>query len=190
MTKEPYIEVNGQTVYAIVDGMGPIKPTGIQILEENGIKDLDPKAWYSQQDWLNAFKLISDKIGPHTLFSIGKKIPENARFPAEIDDIEKALASIDVAYHMNHRIDGEPMFNPKDGSMKEGIGHYAYKKIGDSEVEIKCDNPYPCQFDQGIITAMANRFKPEYSLGVRVEHDSTKGCREKDHKDCHYIIKW
>jgi hypothetical protein len=48
---------------------------------------------------------------------IGKSIPENAQFPPEINSIEAGLQAIDVAYHMNHRIDGKPLFDPKTGKM-------------------------------------------------------------------------
>ncbi|MBU1118825.1 hypothetical protein KKH43_03015 [Patescibacteria group bacterium] len=191
MTKEnPYLEVNGQTVYAVVDGMGTAKEMGMRILSENGIDDPVPNEWYSQEEWLSAFKQIAENIGPHTLFAIGRSIPKNAEFPSEIDDIEKALASIDVAYHMNHKIDGEPMFNEKDGSMKEGIGHYTFKKTGDKQAEVICDNPYPCDFDKGIVKEMAQRFKPEDSLLVKVEHDETDECRKKGDKVCTYTVTW
>jgi len=41
------------------------------------------------------------------LFSIGNRIPENAQFPSDIYNIEKALQGIDVAYHMNQHVSGE-----------------------------------------------------------------------------------
>ncbi|MBU1151772.1 hypothetical protein KJ632_03005, partial [Patescibacteria group bacterium] len=94
----PNVEVNGQTVLAIANGMGTMKNMGLQILSNNNIDDPKPGKWYPQQDWLNAFKQISEKIGSNTLHQIGKSIPENADFPPDIDNIEKALASIDVAY--------------------------------------------------------------------------------------------
>lgn len=186
----PNVEVNGQTVLSIADGMGAGKRMGLKILSENNIDDPKPKNWYSQQDWLNAFKQISEKIGYNTLFLIGKSIPENAEFPPDIDSIEKALAAIDVAYHMNHRLNGKQLFNPQSGQMQEGIGHYNFKKISENKAEIICDNPYPCDFDRGIIAAMARRFKPSDSVQVAVNHDDSKGCRNKGDNSCCYIITW
>ncbi|MBU2523972.1 hypothetical protein KKG71_02145 [Patescibacteria group bacterium] len=184
----PSVEVNGQTVFAIVDGMGDMKNMAFQILEENGISDLKPENWYSQQSWLDAFKQISEKIGPATLNEIGKKIPENAKFPPEINDIHKALASIDVAYHLNHRLDGEIMFDTENGSMKVGIGHYRYRKISDRCAEVECYNPYPCEFDKGIVTAMAQKFKPADSYGIEV--DSSGKCRKNGDESCTYRVRW
>ena len=113
---EEGMEVNGGTIMAVVDGLGTFTLIAQKILAENKLSDIkaDFEHWYSQQDWLNAFKTISEKVGINTLYEIGRKIPENAEFPPEIDNIEKALASIDVAYHMNHRnAKGEILFyNP------------------------------------------------------------------------------
>jgi hypothetical protein len=183
------VEVNGQTVLSIANGLGEMKNLGLSILSGNGIKNPKPDGWYKQQDWLNAFKQIATAIGPNTLFSIGKSIPENAKFPPEINDIHKALASIDVAYHMNHRLHDKVMFDPATGEMLEGIGHYSYKKVGDNVVEIMCDNPYPCDFDRGIIEAMARKFKPIHAI-ASTELAETNGCRKKCDSSCLYRISW
>jgi hypothetical protein len=99
----PNVEVNGETVLSVLDGMGPYKESGLKILADNGIKDPQPGVWYPQQAWLNAFKIIADKIGVCTLLAIGKTIPANAKWPPQVDTVEKALVSIDIAYHINHR---------------------------------------------------------------------------------------
>ncbi|MFW9917657.1 MAG: hypothetical protein ACFFGZ_18800, partial [Candidatus Thorarchaeota archaeon] len=103
---EKGVEVNGTTIMAVVDGMGAFRRMANVFLTQAGLPDSivpDATHWYSQQRWLDAFWLISERIGPNTLYMIGTKIPKNAVFPPEIDSIEKGLASIDVAYHMNHR---------------------------------------------------------------------------------------
>ena len=169
------VEVNGETVLSIVDGIGTMKTMAMGILEQNGIKDPKPGQWFKQQAWLNAFKQISDSIGPNTLFQIGQKIPENAQFPPAIDAIEKALAAIDVAYHMNHR-GGE-------------IGHYNYTSDGSNKATLECANPYPCDFDRGIIVAMGKRFAPK-GANVKVVHDDTKPCRKTGGESCTYHVAW
>ncbi|MEK7432114.1 MAG: hypothetical protein AABZ74_03190, partial [Cyanobacteriota bacterium] len=144
------IEVIGQTVFAIVDGLGHFKSfskkyllsVGIGI-EKDGQLELDPNAWYSQDAWLVAFEKISKDIGNSVLFNIGSSIPKNAIFPPFVKDIESAIMSIDIAYHMNHRINGKEMFNPATGAMMEGIGHYKTEKVSEREVKVICENPYP-----------------------------------------------
>ncbi|MBF0545303.1 MAG: hypothetical protein HQM08_12765 [Candidatus Riflebacteria bacterium] len=185
----PKVEVNGQTVLAIANSMGVMKTLGLKILKENGIADPIPEKWYSQQSWLNAFKQISETVGINTLNLIGKSIPENAKFPPQIDDIHKGLASIEVAFHMNHRLNGCVLFNPADGQMIDVIGHYRYKKISETMAEISCDNPYPCDFDKGIIEAMAKKFKPSDTV-IEIEHSESKGCRKKNGDICVYIVSW
>jgi hypothetical protein len=82
------IEVNGQTILSVVRGMGVFEKLALKILKEHGIDNPQPGRWYSQQAWLDAFKEIATKIGPNTLFEIGKKIPESADWPPEIRTIE------------------------------------------------------------------------------------------------------
>jgi hypothetical protein len=97
------VMVNGESVLSIINGMELFQSQALKVLEKHDIKNPQPGQWYPQQNWLDAFKEISETIGTKTLFAIGKKIPENSIFPPDLDSIEKALPGIDVAYHMNHR---------------------------------------------------------------------------------------
>jgi hypothetical protein len=192
---EPGIEVNGQTVYAIVDGFRISKKLPSKILlaegigkaDASGLVEVDPVAWYSQEAWLRAFKRIAKEIGAPNLLAVGLKIPENAIFPPSITDIHGAIASIDVAYHLNHRKRGRVMFDESNGTMIEGIGHYGNEPVaGKKEIVCRCENPYPCEFDRGIITAMARRFEK----AAVVRHDDTKPCRQRGAESCTYHVTW
>jgi len=186
----PRTQVLGDALLATIDGLGAFKNMALQILEENGIKNPEINKWYPQQNWLNAFKVIAEKIGSNTLFVIGTKIPENAKWPPGIDSIENALASIDVAYHMNHMIDNDVLFDPDTGVMKEGIGHYGFEKLDEKKIRMMCDNPYPCDFDRGIIVNTAKIFNPKGQQFVKVDHDESGLCRNKGDNVCNYIITW
>ncbi len=171
------IQVNGQTVLAIVDGMGAFKDRAYKILENNGIVNPMPEKWYDQQAWLDAFKEISTSLGDSTLFMIGKKIPENAKFPPDIDSLGKALSAIDMAYHANH----------KGGN----IGNYKMVRTSDNLVQMVCNNPYPCAFDLGLITAFVGKFKPKGSSRfANVKHDDSVPCRKNGADSCTYAITW
>ena len=169
----PNVEVIGQTVLAVVDGMGAFRNLALEILKRHGVDNPDPRGWYKQQPWLDAFKEIYDRVGKSTLNLIGGKIPENAKFPPEIDTIDKALASIDVAYHMNHR-GGE-------------IGHYTFTKLGPNQAKLVCANPYPCEFDLGLIQSMARRFQPAGRTPTVIQ-DETQPCRRKGGASCTYLV--
>jgi hypothetical protein len=52
-----------------------------------------------------------------------------------------------------------------------------------------CANPYPCDFDRGIVEAMAGRFRPQGSVPV-VRHDGAQPCRKTGGESCTYLIRW
>ncbi|MCS7073054.1 MAG: hypothetical protein NZ108_01160 [Bacteroidia bacterium] len=174
----PNVEVNGQTVLSIVKAISAGQELRMKILEKHGIINPKPDEWYSQEAWLKAFEEIASNIGPNTLFSIGKAIPENAIFPPDIDNLEKALNSINIAYHMNHR-GGE-------------IGYYKVVSFdwNERKAVMECKNPYPRHFDRGIITTMVRRFKPEDSLFSEVVLDTSKPNRLLGAESCFYLITW
>ncbi len=134
---EKGIEVNGQTVWAIVDGFKAFTLLASQYLleekigerGETGVAVVRPDGWYSQEAWLRVFKKIGTSVGDSVLFQIGASIPRNAKFPPWVTDVHSAIKSIDIAYHMNHRKGGEDMFDPTAGKMLEGIGHYGYEGV-------------------------------------------------------------
>ncbi len=192
---EKGITVNGNTVYTIVDGFDKIRsiPNKILIANEIGEKNdnnellISQDEWYPQQKWLDTFRQIAEEFGDYILHQIGHKIPENADFPDWIVDIDSSIKSIDIAYHMNHQKNGIVMFNPETGEMLEGIGHYSYDRVKDENVIISvCDNPYPCSFDMGILTAMAKKFEKR----AQVIHSNPNHCRKNKKDSCKYIIRW
>jgi hypothetical protein len=170
----PSVEVNGETVLSVLAGMGTTT-RATRVLVAHGIEDPKPGHWYNQQAWLDAFKEISETLGPNTLHRIGMKIPENAIFPPHIQNVEQALSCIDAAYQMNHR-GGE-------------IGSYSFESLGHGSGRMVCHNPYPSDFDRGIIQSMIERFKPQGSV-ARVELDNTKPTRKNGGESCTFNLYW
>jgi hypothetical protein len=174
---DPNVEVNGQTILSVVKAISIGQDSRLAVLKKQGITPEEGK-WYKQQAWLDAFKEISNELGEKTLFVIGKAIPENAIFPPQIDNLQKALAAIDVAYHMNHR-------NGK-------IGNYTLKQYDEKKREavMVCNNPYPSEFDRGIISTMLRRFKPKDSIKYDVLVDLSAESRVKGDESCTYLVQW
>ena len=144
-------------------------------MEKNGIHIIDlNKTIVKLDEAANALKQIAYTVGPHTLYNIGTKIPENAIFPPGIDSLEKAFESIDIAYHMNHR-GGE-------------IGDYKFYKSTDGRFHYNCTNPYPCEFDRGIIEGLARKFTSEGHF-LTVRHDDSAPCRDRGDDSCTYDIQ-
>ncbi|GHV39160.1 hypothetical protein AGMMS49546_10750 [Spirochaetia bacterium] len=191
---EDNIEVNGRTVYAFVDGMGDFKSLGEKYMSDAGIGKMkndkwifDPEGWYPQQAWLDGFAAVSREVGDGILYKIGCAIPDNAFFPPWVTDIHSAIRSIDIAYHSNHRKNGKVLFDEKSGTVYEGIGHYGYEQVqGKNLILSVSNNPYPCMFDKGIITAMAQK----YDLKAIVFHDDSKPCRKNGAETCTYLVSW
>ena len=169
------VDVNGETVLTTVKSFPEyMRNLAMKILKDNGIEDPQPGEWYSQKAWLDSFRYIAEKYGTNTLFEIGKAIPANAKFPPEVNNIEKALSAIDIAYHMNHR-NGD-------------IGYYkliSHDKANRTLI-MQCKNPYPCDFDRGIITTMGRKFEP----ATKVEVDTSKKSRKDGADDSWYIVTY
>ena len=186
----PDVEVDGGTVLAFLNSMKRGQETRQAILAKHNIIAQEG-LWYSQQAWLNAFKEVADTLGEMNLFLMGVAIIESAKFPP-MRGLEDALRSIDIAYHMNHRLHGEIMFNPNTGAILEGIGHYTLVAFDEKnrQAVYNCNNPYPSKFDEGIITEIVRRFKPADSTKHEVKLDISKERRSQGADSCTYVITW
>jgi hypothetical protein len=169
------VEVSGDTVLAVVAGMGLFKATGLKILAEHGIPNPQAGQWYSQQDWLDAFQAIAVKIGVGTLPSIARAISQTTLRPPEVDTIEKALASMDGAYHRNYR-GGE-------------IGSYRFEPNGPKSGKLICHTPYPSEFDQGTISALLHQVAPPGVFPV-IKLDESAPTRKTGGEACTFLITW
>jgi len=160
----------------LIEASGFFKEQMQKIMAEKGIKEIQQNSWYPQQIILDIYKTIYETIGANTLFLIGKSVPERAIFPPEIDSLRKALSSIDTAYHINNR--------------GKNIGYYKFRRTEERTAVMVCNNPFPCDFDRGIISAMTDKFKPKGCFHkAKLTHDEGT-CRNKSDDSCTYIISW
>jgi hypothetical protein len=186
------LQVLGVSMSNIVSGFGSFSLLASQIILEeklgrddgSGLAVFEPDAWYPLGSFLRALERIATEFGDYTLRNVGASVPRNSLFPDFIKDIHSALQSVDVAYHMNHATNGEALFSPATGQMKEGIGHYGYKRVeGKNQIVCEVSGPYPCAFNEGLIMAMAQRFEPTASL----KHEPG-ACRKNGARACTYTI--
>jgi len=167
----PAVEVDGRTVLSVISGM-MIRSVGVELLRREGLDSIKADGWLSQQAWLNVFRVISERLGPDTLYSIGYRIPTSADFPGHLmKDVATALQSIDIAYHTAHR-HGE-------------IGCYEYSQLQDGTYHIRCNNPYPCDFDLGIISSLVERFRGSQLYSVT---HVPGACRKLGGAECRYQV--
>jgi hypothetical protein len=190
----PSVEVSGMSLATIAEAFRHFPQAGMKHLIRHGLASVDGKGtatidvdkWYPLDQVLAVFEAVLVAVGPNTMFEIGRSIPRHAQFPPNIDDAFAALASANVAYHMNHRKNGRPMFDPATGEMQSGIGEYRIvSKPRVKPVVVESDNAYPCELRHGLLTALAARFEPR----ATVDH-AAKRCQKQGAAACTYEVTW
>lgn len=169
----PSNEAKGSAILAAMAALDPAQVK--KVMAENGLETVDAETWYSQELELKILKSIN--TGNFLdLVSVGMKIPEIAMFPPNIQDVHGALGLLDMAYHMNVR--------------GEDVGEYSYEKTGERSAKITARNPYPSDFDYGLIYALVKRFRPADSKAISVKRDETIPNRKKGADSCVFHISW
>lgn len=182
----PGYEVSGASARAIVKAAGAHKNIVESVFAKYRIWNVERDFWYPVDAAVNVLVSIEQQVGAHTLFAIGKSVPSHADLPPGLDGVEAMLSSIDIAYHLNHRHNGQVMFDPATGRKLDGIGCYSYRPEGPRRGTMFCENPYPGEFDRGLVTAFARFFEPT----AEVERDPTKPSRLKGGDSCTFLISW
>ncbi len=173
----PRVEVWGTSMLGVLQA---VRDLGVSPRELDGLLQLhrlpqpEPEGWYAQSDYLALLETLGRRHGMAWLRGLGRQVPRTSMFPPEIRSLERALRTLDVAYHMNHR--GGPI----GGYLYEGQGHFAGR--------IHCDTPYGCDFDLGILQGLVDRF---HSTGdAQIIHLLEPGCRAKGDPTCVYRLEW
>lgn len=177
-TIDPAVEVWGISIQGALGGMQQLglDPEAVApILRRHGMEHVDPSAWYPQQAYLDCLRDLGEQWGQGILRELGRLVPATSKFPPEIHSMDRALRTLDIAYHMNHR-GGE-------------IGNYLYEPFGPREGLLHCDNPYGCEVDMGIIEGLGTRFIPDGGH-LRLEHLLAGRCRKGGGPLCLYRLVW
>ncbi|WP_276299171.1 hypothetical protein [Halorussus lipolyticus] len=172
------VEVEGRAVRSMLEGVGELSSVFEkrmqETLDERGIGEPQAGEWYPQEAYLDAVASIEDSIGSQTFRNIGKKLPEKTPMPPAIDTVDEALEAVEKGYEMNHR-GGDS-------------GYYEFEDTGENEKVVHCKNPYPCDLDVGLITAVAEEFSSDSAI-VTVEEESDV-CRDDGGDECIYRVSW
>jgi hypothetical protein len=180
------LEVSGTSAKAMVEAMRPYDRVVESLLTKHNLGDMRTDSWYPMQVFVELLRVVASDIGENSLFAIGKRVPEVVLWPPDINDIDAGLASIDVAYHMNHRDSKGVLFDPATGTMREGIGHYQFERTGPRSAIMVCSTPYPSELDRGIVTGTARKWKPSADAVL----DQSKPTRKSGGESCTYSIEW
>ena len=168
------VKITGTTINSIIQSFMSQGVAKSFIENALGTAEIKLDEFYPADKFHEMLGQIEKDMHSAVVRRVGMNIIETAKWPPGIENAEAALASIDVAYKMNH----EPN-DPKK------IGTYTFKKIDYKNFEIHCDNAYPCSLDDGVIYAAAKKF---HDNTVAVKH--VKGsCRSNGDQKCVYTVK-
>lgn len=173
-------EVVGASVQIIIQSMGRVKDMGLKILQENDVNINVPlDGWVNLSSFIRSLEQIGTKFGPNTLYMIGKTVPEIIQFPPMINGFESAMGSINISYLNSHR------------NIDKTYPYYSFKKEGERKASVHCDNPYPSEFDRGLITGLARKFPPKNISGPMDAHlDRGKPTRKEGANSCTFVMTW
>ena len=168
--KYDHVEVTGEGILPVIKAVSAEALCNV-LLKKAGLGDVQKGGFYPMGRYLSLLQDMETRM-PSVLNKIGVFIMIEAIFPPDIDSFEKALMLLDQAYHMNHK-----------GVKGDEIGHYNYEKTSEAAYLISVNCPYPCIFDQGIISGMAGKFDTDISI----EHRNDV-CRRKGDLQCDYLV--
>lgn len=165
--------VSGGSILSMLAAMGPFRRRGEFVLEENGIFGVVPDGWYPLAAYVSSLREIGEKMGPNTLFQVGRQIPNHVPLPPGVDTFEKVLASLGTAFDMNHRTGAAP------GTT------ITYTLKSQRSAEVVMGTPYPCDFDRGVISGFFQKL-----LATRIEVDPREGepCKARGGETCTYRV--
>ncbi len=130
--------VRGANVRATLDAFQLLPSVGSSLLARHHLQleDLRADRFVPIQHWLDTLREIASSVGPSVMRKVGSHVFENADFPPALADVESILLSLDEIYHLNHR--GE-------------VGHYHSTRAGDGSITVRCETPYPREFERGLV---------------------------------------
>jgi hypothetical protein len=168
---DPKAMVRAANVRATLDAFKLVPAIGLRIIEKHSlnVKDLRPDNFILVQRWLDAMKEIQDDVGEAKLREVGRKIVESADIPSE--DSETILLNIDKIYYLNHKGD---------------VGHYLSRRLPDGAIEVRCETPYPRNFEWGLVEGFCTH--PTAAQGHRYAIEYTDGPRTGDHT-CTLVVR-
>lgn len=160
---DPYPEVllRGETFQAIIQSMNYYEFQHIvdEWLKESGIGEIDPKAWYPRQEWLNLLKKLEKEPGSmQNQVSIGMKVIDNVVLPAgvTIETVDDAISMLIAVYENNQQ------------NLPEGDPGYEVKKINEKFYEVWDTSPYLEYVNYGYVYGILKRFLP---MGFTLKHE-------------------
>jgi hypothetical protein len=172
----PGIEVRAQVVRALFDSVDVVRPEVKRIFAAHGVTAHSTQPWFSLSQILECLKDIQARVGLVTVRALGQQVPRYTEYPLHVTSFQMALYLMNTGYLTNHQGTGP-------------IGGYHHEPLDGQSSRMRCDTPYPCDFNQGVLEGLHARFAGRGSLRLRIEHDPAS-CRSRGDRSCTYHLKW
>lgn len=158
-----------------LEGAGVPWEQVLGLLASVGIQQPEAGGWYSLSGYLAFLAEVEAGHGRAALRAMGRAVPDTSRFPPDLENMERALRLLDVAYQVNHR--GGP------------IGRYHLRVFEPGRAVMACENPYPCDLDQGILERLVEHLGGTCP-DAGVTHRPGPECRRQGAKACVFDLRW
>ncbi|WP_139921528.1 hypothetical protein [Hymenobacter sp. DG01] len=154
ISPDPAAEINGTSLRVALAAF-QIEQQARSILVRHGLPE-EPQAgsWYPLQAWLDVLADMEARFGAQTVYAAGLQVIRHSLWPAHLQTLPQALGSLQQAHQSNVR--------------GKEIGYYRAEEQGPQAMRVECFTPVPLNFDHGIITGVARKFRPAGSLRVQV----------------------
>jgi hypothetical protein len=174
----PNATVSGRVVNMLLK-IAPLQHAPVyETLQRHGLQNPHEEQWYSLQNYLNAYRELSRQLGSYFLLNAGKQFFSFIRLGAEIQTLPDAVKALNEWYKDQHR--GEQLeYFQVQGVFPERC-----------EIQVLCQNPYPCYFDRGLLLALTKKYRPEQAKFFNVELHPNKPNRLMGSDESTYIISW
>ena len=142
--RDPHARVRAANVKATLEAFSFVPSTGRRLIERHRlpIDDLKPDNFIPVQRWLDALKEIQEEVGPNVVRKVGANIIRAAEFPPSFATADDIFAAMDSIYYINHQGD---------------VGHYHTTRMSDGTWIVRCETPYPRNFEWGLVEGIASR---------------------------------
>ncbi|MBN2134754.1 MAG: hypothetical protein JW737_03405 [Acidobacteria bacterium] len=169
-SKNPDVKVSGGAILAFLDALNN-RELGLKYLEKHGILNIEAKKFYSQQAFLLTQKDLAETMGVAIALEA-----TGANIPLELPP-EKAKTVFEIFENWQKHY--------MDNNIGDTESYFRIIERGENYLLLETNNPYPCDFDRGLIKAFAHFVQPE----AKVVKWGSK-CRSHGDDACTYHISW
>ncbi len=120
------------------------------------VESIESETYYELQNYLNLLNDIHKDM-PLFLSDIGRNVFSQAKFPPEVDTLEKAYNSIGTAYQLNHKNDEASTIT--------------CTKVAHNKFQVRFNTPYPSKFNIGILQGIALAFHAKVLISQLNDED-------------------